>query len=250
MFRHLRGLLAVIPLLLLTSCDGDKDKDNDKLKVGVCADYPPFEYYRDGVLSGFDVDIAKIVAEKLGKTAEFSDMAFSSILVEVKNGTIDAAVSSIGATDERKENYDFTTPYYKSGLSIIYKNDSPISDVDQLSNKKVACQLGSIPEKWLKAKNLKTEIVSIDNVNQAVESLKSGHVDYVLVDNAIAIEYCSTNNDLGSVVVVESIEGSEGFSVALKKGSPLKEQIDKILAELEANGELHNLKKKWKLVNE
>jgi polar amino acid transport system substrate-binding protein len=233
-------------MCLLSGCKDD-DKERDKTLIfGTCADYPPFEFVQDGEMTGFDVDLAKLVAEKLGKRAEFKDIALSSILISVKDGAIDAAIAALGATQERKQNYDFSDPYYKESLAILYRNDAPIKDVTQIETKKIACQLGTLQEKWLKD-NTKAEAVSIDSMLQAVEILKSGHVVGVIMDTVNAKEFISRNTGLGYSVVVKDFEESDGFSLAFAKGSSLVGEVNSVLAQLKENGELNKLKKKWKL---
>jgi polar amino acid transport system substrate-binding protein len=238
-----RGLLAAILFLV---CGCEDDKTDEAITFGTSADYPPFEYYVDGDVAGFEIDLAKAVAEKLGKKAKFKDMAFSSLLTELQTGSIDAAVSTLNATEERRKSYDFTDSYYSTGVALVYRKESPPSDMSVLKDVKVACQLGSVPEKWLKANRPEANLVSIDNVTQAVEFIKAEHVEGALLDSIIAIEFCKTNPTLEYKVLDENSD--DGFAMAVKKGSNLRDSINTAVGELDASGELQALKKKWGLV--
>ncbi|MDR0942501.1 MAG: ABC transporter substrate-binding protein [Holosporales bacterium] len=237
--------LLTLLVLLLSACEDDRK--NDQIRFGVCADYPPFEYYVKGELTGFDVELAKAIAIKLKMNVEFGDMSFSAILAELQNGSIDAAVSCISSTAERKKNYDFTNAYYKESLAVMYKKNAPVISKEQMVDKKVACQLGSVPEKWLKKNATKSKITSLDKVDLAIEALKAGHVHCILVDSLIAKPYCETNQELGYTVIVKDVAESEGFSIALKKDSPLTKRINDVVTEMESSGELQELKEKWGL---
>src|SRR5262249_50051276 len=135
-------------------------------------------------LKGFDIDLAKLIAKELGKEAVFDNMQFSSILPALTSGQVDAAISTITITRDRKKNFDFTAPYYFEGMAAVFKKDVPIHDVSHLAGKKLSAQLGSTMEIWLKKHAKNEEIITMDNNNEAVEALKAGHIDVVLMDGA------------------------------------------------------------------
>ena len=78
------------------------------MTFALSADYPPFEFESKGELQGFDVDLAKNIAQQLGKEAAFQNIPFSAVLAAVQNGTADAAISTVTATPQRKKNFDFS----------------------------------------------------------------------------------------------------------------------------------------------
>ncbi|MDR2459103.1 MAG: ABC transporter substrate-binding protein [Holosporales bacterium] len=241
----LRGLLVAI-LFLLGGCDSGKNEG--AITFGTSADYRPFEYYEDGEMVGFEIDLAKAIAEKLGKQAEFKDMSFQAILTELQNGSVDVAVASMSPTKERRKNYDFTVVYHKSGVSLVYKRgDSRPDIVSDLSGVKVACQLGSVPEKWMKENKPAANVVSIDHVTQGCEFLKAGHVVGIVVDSTAAISLCADNQAFEYVVMAELDDDDGGCAMAVKKGSQLKQQIDDAIQKLQDSGELQALKSKWNI---
>lgn len=227
-------------ITVLTGCQVDKKPDT--LTFAVSADYPPFEYTRNNTLTGFDIELGQLIAKKLGKVAVFEDMQFSSIFASLKNGMVDATISTITITQERQKEFDFSDAYYIESMDMVSNQAQPLTLPTQLSGKKIACQLGTTMEFWLKKHALKTEIISMDNNNQAIEALKAGHVDGVLTDTIQSIAFCSQNPQLTHAFIANS---DCGYGIAIKKGSPLKSQINTALQELKADGSLEKLQQKW-----
>jgi polar amino acid transport system substrate-binding protein len=230
--------------LFVCGCEERKGDDNT-IVFGTSADYPPYEFYKDGNIVGFDIDLANAVARELGKTAKFKDMSFSSMFSSLKNGTIDVAVASITPTNERRELYDFTRSYYTSTVALVYKRSNGKPDIEDLAGKKVACQLGSTQELWAKKEWLAAEIVPVDNALQAAEMVRGGKVDWVLLDGLVAAYLCRENKDLDCFIVTKLSE--TGTSMAAKKGAQITERLDWALAKLTSNGELQRIKAKWNM---
>ncbi|MDR0406623.1 MAG: ABC transporter substrate-binding protein [Holosporales bacterium] len=240
MKHHLHKALIAICTLLLW---GNKGKAEDTIKFATCADYPPFEYYDNGKITGFEVELGQLVAKELGKKAVFENiMPFTTILAAIQNGFVEAGISTITATEERRKNYDFSASYYSESLAVIYKKNSSIIEQSQLIGKKIACQLGTTMEKWLKQHIDNAEITLMDNNNQVIEALKAGHVEYAIMDEYQAKAFSEKNPNLLYTVIAQS---DDGYAIAVKKGSPLKEEINAALIALEAKGEIQKLKQKW-----
>ena len=226
--------------VLLAGCK--QEKSDDKMKFGTHADYPPFEYYVDGKMTGFDIELAKLIATELGKEAVFEDMKFCTILPALDNGIVDAGISGFTVTKERMQNYDFTESYYEESLATIYKKNKPFTEKAQLSNAKIGCQLGTTMEIWLKNNLLNAEIVTMDCNNQLIEALKAGHVECVFIDTIQGKTYCKENPGLAYSEIAKS---GNGYAIVVKKGSPLKDKINAALKSLESKGEIQKLKQKW-----
>ncbi|WP_209315684.1 MULTISPECIES: ABC transporter substrate-binding protein [unclassified Haematospirillum] len=234
-------LSAVFIALSLISACSDEDQ-SEVMRFATSAEYPPFEYREGDEIKGFDIDLARAVAAKLGKTAVFEDMQFSTVLAALQSGTVDAAISTISITEERKKSFDFSRSYYTESLSVVYPLQTPVSFIEALNNKTIACQLGSTMEIWLREHVPGADIVAMDNNNQAIEALKAGHVDLVFIDSIQAVEFATRNPVLGSSVISRS---DTGYGIAFPKGSPLHARVDQALTELEESGELARLKQKW-----
>lgn len=236
------GLCSVI-FLLLGGLFGCKTSENEKIiKFATNADYPPFEYKVNGELQGFDIDLAKLIAKELGKEAVFADMQFSTILPALQNGQVDAAISTITVTAERKQQFAFSTSYYFDGIAAVFKTAKPIKSKDDLKAKKIACQLGSTMEIWLKKNNFATHLQAMDNNVQTVEALKADHVEVILMDAAQAHIFSQKNPQLSYQFIEHS---ADGYAVAMPKGSALEADINQAILSLQQKGELTKLEQKW-----
>ena len=239
MKKYITSLL-IVSTFFFAGCN-NKEPANI-LKFGTSAEYPPFEYYDHGEIKGFDIDLAKLVAKELGKEAVFENIQFSSILPALTGGQVDIGIATITITEERQQNFDFSEPYYTENFATLFKDEQPITDQSQLSGKKVACQFGSTMEIWLKANVLKAEIIAVDHNNQAVEMLKAGNADVVLVNGVQGAIFSKENPGLSYAVIAES---GDGYGMAFSKGSPLKDKVNLALKALRARGEIKKLQEKW-----
>lgn len=213
-----------------------------KIVFATSADYPPFEYFSNGELKGFDVDLAKALAQELQAECSICDMNFSSILTSVDAKACDAGIACCSATPERAERYDFTDEYHRDDYAVIVQKGSRIQNINDLENKHVAVQVGSTMALWLKSKTPKTKRALYDSNIMAVESLRSGKVDCVLVERSQAEKFCANNQNLDWKTIGRA---EQGFAVLLPKGSPLKDPINAALKKLKQNGTLDAIKKKY-----
>lgn len=229
--------------LLLCGLYGCSSPEAEKtIKFATNADYPPFEYKVNGDLQGFDIDLAKLIAKELGKEAVFSDMQFSTILPALQNGQVDAAISTITVTNERKQQFTFSKSYYFDGIAAVFKSIHPIQTKADLKGKKIACQLGSTMEIWLKKNNFATHLQAMDNNIQTVEALKADHVDVILMDAAQAHIFSQKNPQLSYQFIEQS---ADGYAVALPKNSDLEAAINQAIMSLQQKGEITKLEQKW-----
>jgi polar amino acid transport system substrate-binding protein len=235
-------LIAALALFAQVGC-GSK-KSSDEIHFGVSADYPPFEYKSKGEVVGFDIDLANHIADELGKKAVFHDMDFSAILPALQSEIVDAAISTITITEKRSVQYDFSREYFFEEMFLVFDSRQQIGSVDDLKGKKVACQLGTTMEIWLRKNCKSSEITAMDNNSLAIETLKSGLADTVLMDGFQAKAFCKKNPQLGNTSLIKS---SDGYGIAFKKGSPLRGPVDRALQKFVSDGTLEKLAKKWEL---
>lgn len=229
----------LIPLFLSGCNEGDQ---TGTLHFATSGEYPPFEYSEQGELKGFDIELAQLVANELGKKAEFHNMQFSSILPAVLTGQVDAAISTITITEERKKNMDFSVPYFFEGMAVVFKYGNTINSITALQDKKITCQLGTTMELWVKKQLPSADLLLMDNNNQAIEALKAGHVDVVIMDGAQAAIFSGKNHGLTYVLIAQA---EDGYGIALAKGSALTADMNQALHNLEAKGAIKELQKKW-----
>lgn len=231
-------------LLLCSSCDSNRNnqKNSDVIRFATSGDYPPFEYYSRGDLTGFDIELARLIAKELKKEPIFSNMQFNAILPSLQHGQVDIAISSISETSERKKNFDFSDVYYQDHLAAVYHRRLPVTQAHQLQDKKIACQLGTTMDLWLKKHMPHASVMRVDQNNQAIESLKSGHIDVVVMDGAQAKSFSKQSAMLNYAFIAQS---DEGYALAFKKQSPLLPQVNQALKNLQRSGKIDALKRKW-----
>ncbi len=214
----------------------------EKITFGTSADYPPFEFMDGDVMTGFDIELAKLIGQELGIEIAFQDMKFSTILPSLQFDKIDAGISTITITDERKEKFDFSKAYYVETLATVFPEDSPVDTLAEMEGKKIAVQLGTTMEIWANENLKKAKITPMNSNAQAIEALKAGHADLVFIDGMQAIVFSEENEGLGYKIVAQT---DNGYGIAFKKGSNLVEPVNNALQALEENGKLQELKTKW-----
>ncbi|WBL14851.1 basic amino acid ABC transporter substrate-binding protein [Sutcliffiella sp. NC1] len=240
-------MVTVFAILLLTACGQGQGQGEEtkKLLMGTSADFPPFET-RDnkGEIVGFDIDLAKYIATELGYELEIQDMNFDGLVGALQANRVDFVASGMSATDTRKESVDFSDEYHRSGEMFVTLKDSELKGMADLEGKHIAVQLGTIQEEGAKklAEKINLEIKVLDKVPNMIQELKSGRVDGVYLDKAVGQGYVK---ELDLAGFDDESEGTPGMAIAFPKGSELIEDFNRIIAEMQENGELAKLHQKW-----
>ncbi len=234
--------LALVMVASLAACG--EGKTASKLTMATNAEFPPFEYLEGEEIVGVDVEIAKAIAEKLGRELEITNIDFDAALTGAATGKYDVAVAGITANDERRENMNFSDDYYTASQAIIVMADSEIKVAADLEGKTVSCQEGTTGEQYLL--DNKYAIQSFKTGAEAITALTAGKVDAVVIDNAVANALSAKQE--GKTVVLEEALTKEAYAIALKKGNDeLTKEINAALAELKDSGKLAEIFKKYEL---
>ena len=208
-------------------------KKSGVLKVATSADYAPFEFHTmvDGKdkIVGSDIDLVNEIAKELGIKAEVSDMSFNTVLASLKEGKSDIAISAISATDERKEQFDFTDNYYNPPQVVVInkKNKDAYTSTDALKDKNVGAQKGSIQEDVVKTQIEGSKLVTIDKVPNMVVEVNQGSLDAMVVEKTIAESYIAQNPDLTIADITLKPSADEAFAIALPKGSSDLQKVER-----------------------
>ena len=225
-------LLFVMMLFLVFGCS----KNSDELVMVTEAGFAPYEYYRDGEIVGVDVDIAKEIAKELGKKLVIKDIAFDSIVNEVKTGKADFGAAGISYSPERAENVDFSNDYSVSRQVAVVRENTYKSVSDSISNKKIAVQLGSIADTYVTDNFKNASIVRQKKYLSAAEDLKASKVDAIVMDELPAKQIVLNNT--GLVILDEEIT-SDSYGMIVKKGNKeLLNSINLVLEELIKDGKI------------
>ena len=224
--------LVLMLTLLLTGCG----KNDDELIMVTEAGFAPYEYYEGGEIVGVDIDIANEIAKELGKKLVIKDIAFDSIVNEVKSGKADFAAAGISYSDERAKEVDFTVNYATSKQVVIVTEDSDISLPEQIKDKKVAVQLGSIADTYVTENYKDATITRQKKYLAAIQDLKTGKVDCVVMDELPAQEILKENSGLK---ILDKELTQDKYGMIVKKGNKeLLDSINKVLNRLISEGKI------------
>lgn len=262
----MKKMISVILILMLamaiTACsttaatpaqteatEGVKDKlqmvkESGKLVLGTAADYPPFEFHVeiDGkdTIVGFDIDIAKKIAESMGVELEIIDMKFEGLLPALTAGKIDLIVSGMTPTDERKESVDFSIVYYDAKQTMLVKTEDVdvLNTIEAFSGMKLGVQKASIQEELANTLFLESEVKAIDKIPNLILELKTDKVDGLLLAEPVAVQYAKANDDLSVNGVDLGSEGGSAIAVQKNSGAYL-EAINETIQALIDSGEIN-----------
>lgn len=232
-------MIGVITMGMLAGCgkDGsslDGIKEKQKVIMGTNAAFPPFEEIKGNEVVGFDVEIAKLVAEELGVELVIQDMEFGQLMGAVNTGKIDFIAAGMTATEERAKQVDFSNGYFNSKqVIIVAESNNEITTADHLKGKKVGVQLGTTGDLFV-SWDEEIEAVQYDKAAMAVADLVNGKVDAVIVDEEPA--KLIAENQKG-VKLVEAPFIEEEYALAVKKGNEgLLLVINKVLDQMKQDG--------------
>jgi polar amino acid transport system substrate-binding protein len=250
---HLSTLLAasaVLALAVFAAGCGDGDDDGggggngggETLSVGSDIPYPPFEQGSPGSYTGYDVELMEAIAKNIGREAEFQDTSFDTIFRDLAQGRFEAVASATTITDEREETVDFTNPYYFSEQAILVKEGSDIDAVEKLSGTTVGVQQGTTGEEFAEEKADADEVRAYPQGPDAVNALKSGVLDAVVIDIPVAENAVQS----GGVEISAAIPTEEDYGfVVSQDDDELLEEMNKALEELKDDGTFTRIYEKW-----
>ncbi|MEU7766186.1 glutamate ABC transporter substrate-binding protein [Nocardia sp. NPDC049190] len=246
----LRVGVGVIALTLAaataSACGGGGDKTaldhakDGKLTVGIKFDQPGLGLRnKDGSYGGFDVEVAKYVAGKLGVKPDaitFKEAPSAQRETLIENGQVDFIVATYSITDKRKEKVDFAGPYYVAGQSFLVRADNTdINGPETLKGKKVCSVKGSTPAQNIEKNFPDTQLQANDTYSLCLEGLRAGSWDAVTTDDIILAGYAAQSS--GAFKVVGKPFTTENYGIGLKKGDKqLRDQVNNAIEAMFADG--------------
>lgn len=256
--------IAVLSIgLILSGCGNSKQangsqaqdnslkeiKEKGEFVVGLDDSFPPMGFKDDkGEIVGFDIDLAKEAAKRMGVKAVFKPVQWDGVLLSLNNKDIDVIWNGLTITDKRKEQIAFSSVYLQNKQIIVVKNDSTIKGKKDLSGKVVGIQLGSSSETALTADKETSSALKdtrkYSNNTEALMDLNQGRVDAVIVDEVVGRYYISKKP--GLYKVLDEDFGKEDYGVGIRKSdNSFKEELDKTLDAMKADGTADKISQKW-----
>ena len=215
------------------------------LKIGTEGTYPPFTYHdASGKLVGFDVEIGREIAKRVGVKAEFVEGKWDGLIARLGAKRYDAVINQVSITPERKAKFDFSEPYISSkAVLIVNSNNTAIKSFDDLKGKKSAHTLTSNYAQL--ARKYGAEVVGTDGFDQSVSLVAQGRADATINDNLSFLDFKKHKPD-APVKIVATQSDAEKSGVLLRKNNPqLKAAIDKALEEIKADGTYERISQKY-----
>lgn len=266
------AIVAALSLsVLLAGCTDfsqatpDDIKAYGKLVVATSADFPPFENLENGEIVGWDIDVAKALAAKLGVELEIQNMEFDAVLSSVAAGKVHMGMAGISNTEERDKNVDFSVNVFDSSQMIIVRADeTEITGPMDLEGKTVAVQAGTIGN-WLAEMDedyaystdddgntvailgKPGDVVKLSNGMMAIQQVADGKADAVILDKLPAQAIVNSINASGvKVKILETSVYDDAYAFAIGEGNKaFKEWLDAAYQELIDDGTIAELNAKW-----
>jgi polar amino acid transport system substrate-binding protein len=247
--KSILSLLAIVLCAAFIFGACSQEKASNTFRVGIDDTYPPMEYKDEaGNFAGFDIDMAKEIAKRLGKDIEFVPTAWSAIFTGLSSNKYDCIISSLSITEERKKTIAYTRPYIANNQVIVVKidNDDIKSEAD-LGDRIVAVQMGTTSEdscnEFMQTTPFK-DFKKYEGMIQALNDLKIGRVEAVVTDLVVGKYFVA--NDKDSFKLVSTTLPNEPIAIGFAKENQAQaDKVDKILEEMMNDGTLSKISEKW-----
>lgn len=241
-------LLSLVLLVALSAVAGCAAKPAEKQVVTVATDatWPPFESVNEQTkkLEGFDIDLMEAIAKEAGFEIQWVNVSWDPLLAGMATGQYDASIAVMTITDERKEKFNFSDPYYNAGqLVAVQVNNADINGPADLVGKTAGAQLGTTGAMEIEKIEGAT-LKNFDDIGQAFMDLMNGQIDAVVADSPLVYGYVGQNAD--KIKVVGEPFTDELYGIAVKKGADdLLAKINKGLKAVMDRGLIEELNDKW-----
>ena len=249
-FTKIVSVLAALAIAVLCCGCGSKSMTatEGKLIMATNAEFPPYEYKEGDTIIGIDAEVAKLIADKLDLELEIADVDFDSIIPGVQSGKYDMGMAGMTVTDERKEKVNFSDSYATGVQVVIVKEDSNIKSIDDLEGKKIGAQQGTTG--YIYASDSvenggygEENVIGYQNGALAVEALKRGKVNCVIIDNEPAKAYVAANEGLK---ILDTEYVTEDYAICFaKENTELQEKVNTALKELIEDGSVKKVVDKY-----
>ncbi len=255
-FIFLSIMIFIIYAGVLTACESDTANSqvlsenetqkstifSTRLLVGSDPSFPPFEYIDDGKTIGFDIDIATEIASRLEKELEIVPITWDSTYDLLEDIKIDMIISAVTGNEDKEEIADFSDPYYIIEYMMVTLSEAEIILREDLEDKKIGMLTNKSED--LSAQYLKDfTIETYSDVILMIEGLKNKDIDGVLISIPLGKNIIEENNGLFNII--EIVESEREYNIVFLEGSPLKDEVNVILEEMQQDGTYQEIYDKW-----
>lgn len=236
-FKLLAGLALAAGLATAASAE--------TLRVGAYPSNPPWEFKNEqSEFEGFEVEVIREVAERLGMEVEIQDLGFQALFAATSSGRIDAAISSITITNDRLQNQSFTQPYYDAALVMVTNQEGP-DTLDALEGATVGGLAASTGETWIQ-ENMEEygfgEYKSYPAQQGLLLDIVNGRVA-AGVSDYLGVAFAA--QQMPDLKIAERIRTGEQYAIMMPKGSPLLEQVNDAISAMKEDGTMAALYEEW-----
>ena len=225
-----------------TTASGDFTTITDgTLLIGTDAPYPPFEIGtpNDADFSGYDIDLGRDIAERLGLTPEFQDTSFDTIFRNTAAGQFDVAIAASTITPGRQKTVNFSDPYYEAQQALVVAEGSDIATVDDLAGKIVAAQDATTGETYANDETDAAEVRGFPEGPDAISAVVTGQADAAVIDEPVAVDAVDKGQP---VEIATTIPTAELYGIAISKDNPeLLDAVNGALQEMKEDGTIQGL---------
>ena len=234
-----------------------------KMVIGITM-FAPMNYEKDGELIGFDTELAKKVAEKLGVEVEFIEINWDSKEIELNSKNIDCIWNGMCITEERKENMSISNPYLKNTQALVMKADREEAIMKDVSGLTLVAEQGSTGEGKVMGTIADDETVEVsakdyfadanyipvDSMAKALMEVKAGTADLAIIDSVCALAMVGEGTDYSDMVVnMDNKFGDQEYGIAFRKGSDVTEKVNAAIQELYDEGVVDEIAAKYGLTD-
>ena len=227
----------------------DEIQSRGKIKVGINTDSKPFGFINEsGRIVGYDVDLAKYIAQYIVKSPERLEIipvTPSNRLIKASTGEVDIVISTVTITPQRQEVVNFSIPYDIAGQAILVSSNSSISSMSDLAGQTVGVIFGTTAEKNMKSLVPTANLRGFRTYQNAYKALKAGKINAITSDDTILSRFAI---DDSSVKLLPKRYSNEPYGIAFRKGestAKLKENLDFAIKDLQQKNVIPRLRKTW-----
>ncbi|MCF7552012.1 basic amino acid ABC transporter substrate-binding protein [Pseudonocardia sp. WMMC193] len=207
--------------------------------------YDPFEFRQGNDIVGFDVDMVNLVSAKLGVTTQIIDTPFDTIQsgADLDTGKCDIGAAAMTITDARKQNIDFSDPYFDATQALLVKADAGITDLGQLAGKRLGVQNSTTGADYATANAAGAEIVTFEDLGLLLTAVQTGNVDAAINDNGPLLDFAKKNPGL---TVTKEFDTGEQYGFGIRKGNTaLTQAVNEALAAAKSDGTYNRIYTTW-----